>query len=146
MTAASVTVTRRPLSGGRAAYLLTGTLNGETYDGEVARTSKAPYTHASVTTLTDGHQVLGFHKTEAAAARGNASLRGYAAGVQVVTITREPVRASHVVVDGHDGYTFWAGADGALFTEQTAAAFAAGRNAEMKPEHRLYQVFALTPA
>lgn len=53
------------------------------------------------------------------------------------------MHASHVVVDGHDGYTFWAGADGKLFDAGTAAAFADQRNAEMKPEHRLYRVFAL---
>jgi hypothetical protein len=51
--------------------------------------------------------------------------------------------ASHVVVDLHDGYTFWNGSDGELFTAATAAAFAAGRNSEMKPEHRAYRVFAL---
>jgi len=89
MTAAGVTVTARPASGGRTAYLLTGTLNGETYAGEIARTSKAPYTHASITTLTDGRQVLGFHKTAAAAAGGNSSLRAYAAGVAVIEITPE---------------------------------------------------------
>jgi hypothetical protein len=53
--------------------------------------------------------------------------------------------ATHVVVDGHDGYTFCRGSDGALFTQDTATAFAANRNAEMKPEHRAYQVFALVP-
>ena len=53
--------------------------------------------------------------------------------------------ATHVVVDGHDGWTFWKDADGSLFTGQTAAAFAGQRNAEMKPEHRAYRVFALTP-
>lgn len=56
------------------------------------------------------------------------------------------MHASHVVVDGHDGYTFWAGADRQLFTAESAAAFAADRNAEMKPEHALYQVFTLAPA
>jgi hypothetical protein len=59
---------------------------------------------------------------------------------------RPRVHASHVVVDERDGYTFWAGADGQLFTEQTAATFAAGRNAEMKPEHRTYTVYALVAA
>jgi len=54
--------------------------------------------------------------------------------------------ASHVVVDTHDGYTFWRGADGEMFDAASAAAFAAVRNAEMKPEHQLYRVFALTPA
>jgi hypothetical protein len=53
--------------------------------------------------------------------------------------------ASHVVVDTQDGYTFAKGADGNLFTAATAAAFAAQRNAEMKPQYRSYQVFALTP-
>lgn len=51
--------------------------------------------------------------------------------------------ASHVVVDTHDGYTFAKGADGELFDAETAAAFADQRNAEMKPEHQLYEVFAL---
>jgi hypothetical protein len=58
--------------------------------------------------------------------------------------------ASHVVVDTHDGYTWWRGGarhgGGAMFTAETAAAFAAGRNAEMKPEHALYRVFALVAA
>ncbi len=54
--------------------------------------------------------------------------------------------ASHVVVDTIDGYTFRAGSDGVLFTEATATAFAAERNAEMKPQYRSYQVFALVPA
>jgi len=43
------------------------------------------------------------------------------------------MKASHVVVDGHDGYTFWRGSDGQLFTFETAKAFAEQRNAEMKP-------------
>ena len=52
-------------------------------------------------------------------------------------------RASHVVVDLHDGYTFWKGADGELFGAESAAAFAEKRNEEMKPGHRLYAVFRL---
>ena len=52
-------------------------------------------------------------------------------------------RATHVVVDTHDGYTFWQGADGELFDGTAARAFAAQRNAEMKPEHRKYEVFSL---
>ena len=53
------------------------------------------------------------------------------------------MHASHVVVDGHDGYTFWRDADGELFDAGAAMAFANQRNAEMKPEHRSYQVFTL---
>jgi hypothetical protein len=60
-------------------------------------------------------------------------------------MTAHTRHATHVVVDGHDGYTFCKGADGYLFTEATATAFADARNAEMKPEHRAYQVFALVP-
>jgi hypothetical protein len=56
------------------------------------------------------------------------------------------MNASHVVVDTQDGYTFAKGADGNLFTAATAAAFAAQRNAEMKPQFRSYRVFALVPA
>lgn len=52
-------------------------------------------------------------------------------------------RATHVVVDTKDGYTFWAGSDGELFDCTSAAAFAANRNAAMKPEHRSYMVFRL---
>ena len=53
--------------------------------------------------------------------------------------------ATHVVVDTQDGYTFAKGSDGELFGEATATAFAAARNAEMKPEYRTYRVFALVP-
>ena len=52
---------------------------------------------------------------------------------------------THVVVDTHDGYPFWAGADGELFTLESATAFARERNAEMKPEHRTYALFRLEP-
>jgi len=57
-----------------------------------------------------------------------------------------PVRyASHVVVDTSHGYTFTTSADGKLFTLVTALRFARQRNADMKPEHRTYKVFQLTP-
>lgn len=60
---------------------------------------------------------------------------------------REPGRvAAAVVVDTKDGYTFWRGSDGVLFTAGTAEQFATHRNAEMKPEHRSYRVYALVPA
>jgi hypothetical protein len=61
------------------------------------------------------------------------------------TVTPPGRRATHVVVDGHDGYTFWQGAGGQLFDQAAAEAFAEQRNAEMKPEHRAYQVLALVP-
>jgi hypothetical protein len=48
-----------------------------------------------------------------------------------------------VVVDAHDGYTFWRDADGDLFTVASAQTFAAHRNAEMKPEHAVYGVYLL---
>jgi hypothetical protein len=51
--------------------------------------------------------------------------------------------ATHVVVDTKDGYTFWKGGDGELFRYEGAREFAEHRNAEMKPEHRSYLVFAL---
>ena len=53
--------------------------------------------------------------------------------------------SSHIVVDTKDGYPFWAGADGVLFTRETALAFARARNAAMKPEHRTYALFRLEP-
>jgi hypothetical protein len=56
------------------------------------------------------------------------------------------MKASHAVIDTHDGYTWVKGADGELFTFDSAARFAATRNAEMKPEHRTYEVFALVRA
>jgi hypothetical protein len=54
------------------------------------------------------------------------------------------MHATHVVVDTHDGCTWFKDADGALFTLDTATRFAEQRNAEMKPQHRTYQVFALS--
>ena len=59
---------------------------------------------------------------------------------------REPGPARYptrVVVDTQDGYTFAKGSDGELFDQATAEAFASARDAEMKPEYRTYQVFAL---
>lgn len=57
----------------------------------------------------------------------------------------ESKHATYVVVDTHDGYTFWQGSDGVLFDAETARQFAGQRNAEMKPEHRMFQVFRLAP-
>ena len=57
-----------------------------------------------------------------------------------------PVKyATHIVVDTKDGYSFWAGADGNLFTLETATAFARERNREMKFPHRSYALFRLEP-
>jgi hypothetical protein len=53
------------------------------------------------------------------------------------------MHASHVVVDEHDGYTFWRDGFGQLFTLDSAKDFAEKRNGEMKPEHQLYKVYAL---
>lgn len=52
---------------------------------------------------------------------------------------------THVVIDTHDGWTFWKDADNRMFTERTATSFAALRNSEMKPEHRSYVVATVTP-
>ena len=54
------------------------------------------------------------------------------------------MHATHVVVDTRDGYTFWNDSTGQLFDQARATSFAGQRNAERKPEHRTYQVFALT--
>jgi hypothetical protein len=56
-----------------------------------------------------------------------------------------PVHATHVVVDTIDGYTFWQGADGKLFGQAAAEAFASARNAEMKPQFRSFRVFRVVP-
>lgn len=51
---------------------------------------------------------------------------------------------THVVVDTTDGYTFKNGSDGVLFDQRHATAFAAQRNADLKPAYRgAYQVFRL---
>jgi hypothetical protein len=82
------TVTRQDAGHGRSTYRLTGTVNGEAYDGQVViAASTVAYTHAALTTLTDGQQVLSFHKSAAAAARGNPQIaRRYHAGVTVIDI------------------------------------------------------------
>lgn len=55
------------------------------------------------------------------------------------------MNATHVVIDTHDGYTFWRDSEGNLFDQAAAAMFAQQCNREMKPEHRKYRVFTLTP-
>lgn len=51
---------------------------------------------------------------------------------------------THVVVDTTNGYTFKNGSDGVLFDQRHATAFAAQRNADLKPAYRgAYQVFRL---
>jgi hypothetical protein len=55
------------------------------------------------------------------------------------------MHATHVVADTHDGYTFWNDSEGKLFDQAAAIRFAQARNREMKPEHRKYRVFTLTP-
>ena len=85
---ATAQVTRQDAGHGRHAYLLTGTVNDEVFAGQVViAASKVAYTHASVTTLTDGQQVLAFHKSAAAAAKGNPQIaRRYHASVAVTEI------------------------------------------------------------
>jgi hypothetical protein len=81
-------VTRQDAGNGRYAYLLTGTVNAEVFEAHpVIAASKVAYTHASLTTLTDGTEVLSFHKSAAAAAKGNPQIaRRYHASVAVIDI------------------------------------------------------------
>ena len=85
---ATTQVTRQDAGHGRYAYLLTGTVNGEAFGSyPVIAASKVAYTHASLTTLTDGTEVLAFHKSRPAAARGNPQIaRRYHASVAVIDI------------------------------------------------------------
>lgn len=79
-------------------YFLTGTVDGETHDGLLVRSSKtADYTHAALThysyqsrgeTVTGS--VLTFHKTRAAAAKGSPDLRRVATSVRVIEIREIP--------------------------------------------------------
>jgi hypothetical protein len=91
----STIITRQDQANGRHAYLITGTVNAETYNAyPVIAASKVTYTHASLTTLTDDTEVLAFHKTPAAAAKGNPQIaRKYHAGVTVIEITAENARS-----------------------------------------------------
>lgn len=50
---------------------------------------------------------------------------------------------SHVVVDTKDGYVFSSDSNGTLDSHERAMAFRDERNAEMKPEHQSYEVYAL---
>lgn len=87
-TESTVTVTRTAVAGGKFSYTLHGMVNGETYGStpDIAA-SKVYYTHAALTQLTDC-EVLSYHKTAAAAGRGNPSIsRKYHRGVRVVEIT-----------------------------------------------------------
>jgi hypothetical protein len=54
-----------------------------------------------------------------------------------------PQCPTHVVVDTIDGYVFKGDSLGDLFNQERATAFAAVRNAELKPEFQSYKVFAL---
>jgi hypothetical protein len=72
--------------GNALAYAFTGTLNGEAVSEKVMRHTFATYTHAAVSTLRDGSEVLTFHKTPDAAAQGSKSDRRNVAGVRVITI------------------------------------------------------------
>lgn len=78
---------------GTFRYLLTGEINGESYGSKLARTSRSAYTHASLTRVPTGvsgnvmRDVLTFHKSAAAARRGNADLRKYAISIRVIEIT-----------------------------------------------------------
>jgi hypothetical protein len=51
---------------------------------------------------------------------------------------------THVVMDTSDGYIWWRTSMDVPMTLVLATAFAHDRNAEMKPEHRTYRVYALT--
>jgi hypothetical protein len=52
---------------------------------------------------------------------------------------------THVVVDTRDGFTWARDGDGTPFTEGTARAFTAQRNAELAEPGRTYRTFALLP-
>lgn len=52
--------------------------------------------------------------------------------------------ARWVVVDTIDGYMFWQDSTGALFTKESATAFARVRNDERKPQSQTYALFELT--
>jgi hypothetical protein len=57
------------------------------------------------------------------------------------------MRASHVVVDTRDGYIFWRGADGKLFTQETACAYARmAHTYDKKGSRNSYRVFELHPS
>lgn len=88
-------------------YRLSGTVNGETFVNLIVRTSKTTdYTHASLTRIPaqkiagsvfdkatvkgsapEFEDVLTFHKSGAAALKGNNDLRKHALGVRTVEIT-----------------------------------------------------------
>ena len=95
MTSTTPTVTRRDLGAGLVAYVLDGTVNGETYADELLiQSSRVHYSHASITTLTDGTEVVSLHKSDAAAAKGNGQIaRRYHASVVVVVIADEAPEA-----------------------------------------------------
>ena len=91
-----ITIERQDAPAGRYAYLMTGEVNGEAHDREpVLKASKVLYSHASLTTIPAAEgprDVLGFHKTAAAASKGHSALRRYATAVTVIEITQERPR------------------------------------------------------
>lgn len=95
MTSATPTITRRDLGAGLVAYVMNGTVNGEHYADELLiQSSRVHYSHASITTLTDGTEVVSLHKSDAAAAKGNGQIaRRYHASVVVVVIADEAPEA-----------------------------------------------------
>jgi hypothetical protein len=86
-----VKVTHRISGTGKHTYEITGTINGERFDQTPAiQSSRVAYSHASLTTLTDGQQVLSFHKSADAAAKGNPQIaKQYHSGARVIPITEK---------------------------------------------------------
>ena len=61
-----------------------------------------------------------------------------------MSTTPPEIAPSHVVVDGHDGFTWAQDEAGQPFTIEAARDLAARWNARMKPEHARFRVYALT--
>jgi len=85
------TITRQELGSGRYSYTGQGQLNGEDLTGLLLiASSKVCYSWASLTPIPhegETRQVLSFHKSQTAAAKGNSDLRKWATGpIQVLEI------------------------------------------------------------